>query len=87
MLDCSRRAILREVEALGRSKIAALFISILILSLGASSCTSQGPREQQRPSESQKPATEATTQPALENPAPTMEQTAAREESTQSRNP
>lgn len=68
---------------MSRGRIFVLLLTLLVLNLSVVSCagmTSQGPAEQKRPAENQKPATEETTQPALETPQKGMEQTAKEEQ-------
>ncbi len=73
---------------MSKGKIAVLLLAILFLNLSTGACgglSSQGPQEQNRPSESQEtPAEEETTEETARNPAKTMEET-AKEEATESR--
>ncbi len=69
---------------MGRGKVAVLLLTILVLNLGVPACgsPSQGTREQQRPAENQSSGQEDAEEVALENPAPTMEETANEEQTT-----
>ena len=64
---------------MGRGKIAALLLAMLILNLTGSACLSQGTQEQNRPAESQN-AAEEDRQEANKNVAPEMEETGKKEE-------
>ncbi len=48
----------------GRGKIVILLLVVLLLSMSvvASGCTSQGPKEQERPAENQSPPAEDSTE-------------------------
>ena len=59
---------------MGRGKIAALLLAMLILNLTGSACHSQGTQEQNRPAESQNSA-EADAKEANKNVAKEMEET------------
>ncbi len=67
---------------MNRGRIAVLLLAILVLSLsvGAYGCTSQGPREQERPAENQSSAEEDAEETVLKNPEEFMEETANEEE-------
>ena len=53
---------------MSKGKIIVLLLAMLILNLSVAACgfTSQGSQEQNRPAENQKPPSEDTTEPALE---------------------
>ena len=59
---------------MGRAKIAALLLAMLILTLPGSACLSQGTQEQNRPAERQNSAKEDATE-ANKNVAKQMEET------------
>ncbi len=66
---------------MNRGRIAVLLLAILVLSLsvGAYGCTSQGPREQERPAENQSSAEEDAEETVLQTPEEFMEETANEE--------
>lgn len=64
MLDYGDRVVEKMGRAMSKGKIAALLLTILVLTLSASACagmTSQGPEEQKRPAENQMPASKELT--------------------------
>lgn len=68
---------------MGRGKIAVLLLTMLVLNLSLGACTgftSQGPQEQLRPAENQSSAERDATEPNLENPEKSMEETANEEQ-------
>ena len=64
---------------MGRGKIAALLLTVLILNLTGSACFSQGTQEQNRPAESQNSAEEDAKE-ENKDIAKEMEETAKEEE-------
>ena len=66
-----------------KGKIAVLLLMLLVLNLSVVACagfTSQGPQEQKRPAEVQRPSTEETKKTVLETPEKSMEETAKEEQ-------